>query len=51
MLIFEGLMPLVCPRCWKDAFTRILSLRDGQLRFLGLAAVLAGAVVMLLLYD
>ena len=35
-------LPLVAPRIWRDAFTRMLALSDGQLRFVGLAAVAAG---------
>jgi uncharacterized protein YjeT (DUF2065 family) len=46
MLIFEGLMPLVSPPQWREAMRRIASLRDGQLRFMGLAATLAGVALL-----
>ncbi len=46
VLIIEGLLPLVAPRFWRDAFTRVLALRDGQIRSLGLLAVLLGLVCL-----
>jgi len=46
MLILEGLMPLVSPPQWREAMRRIAALRDGQLRFMGLAATLVGVVLL-----
>jgi uncharacterized protein YjeT (DUF2065 family) len=46
MLILEGLMPLVSPPQWREAMRRIAALRDGQLRFMGLAATLTGVVLL-----
>jgi uncharacterized protein len=45
MLVFEGLMPLVAPKAWRQMFTRLGDLTDGQLRFFGLIAVVAGALL------
>lgn len=47
MLVIEGMMPLLFPAAWRDTFRRLLELTDGQLRFMGLAGMLAG---LLLLY-
>ena len=47
-LIAEGLLPLLAPRAWKDAFTRLLQLQDGQLRFFGLIAVAVGLLLLVL---
>ena len=47
VFVIEGFLPLVAPRVWRETFTRMLALSDGQLRFIGLAAVLAGLVVFL----
>ncbi len=49
MLVFEGLLPLVAPGAWKDMVQRIAGFRDGQIRFVGLAAIGAGLVVILVL--
>jgi uncharacterized protein YjeT (DUF2065 family) len=45
MLVFEGLMPLVAPKQWRQMFNRLSELNDGQIRFFGLIAVLAGALL------
>ena len=45
MLVFEGLMPLVAPKAWRQMFNRMSELNDGQIRFFGLIAVLAGALL------
>jgi uncharacterized protein len=45
MLVFEGLMPLVAPRAWRQMFNRLSELTDGQIRFFGLIAVLGGALL------
>lgn len=49
MLVFEGLMPLVAPKAWREMFSRLGELTDGQLRFFGLIAVAAGALLFWLL--
>ena len=47
-LVLEGLMPLLLPQAWRDTFRRIMALKDGQLRFMGLMSVLLGLVLILL---
>lgn len=47
MLLFEGILPLLAPRQWRETFLRIARLRDGQIRFFGLVAVLAGGLLLL----
>jgi len=46
MLILEGLMPLLSPPSWREAMRRIASMSDGQIRFMGLAAALAGLLLL-----
>lgn len=41
-LVIEGLMPFLLPSAWRETFRRMIELKDGQLRFIGLASVLAG---------
>lgn len=45
MLVLEGLLPLFAPASWREVFRRVTELTDGQIRFLGLASVLAGAML------
>lgn len=49
VFVIEGFLPLVAPQVWRQAFERMLSLSDGQLRFIGLAAVLGGIAAFWLL--
>jgi uncharacterized protein YjeT (DUF2065 family) len=46
MLVIEGLMPLIAPGAWRDTFRRVLELNDGQIRFIGMAAALAGCALL-----
>jgi uncharacterized protein YjeT (DUF2065 family) len=48
MLVLEGLLPLLSPAAWRAAFRRALALTDGQLRFMGLASVLIGGLLLAL---
>ena len=47
MLVIEGLMPLLAPGVWREAFRRVLDMSDGQIRFIGMAAALGGCVLLL----
>jgi uncharacterized protein YjeT (DUF2065 family) len=49
LLILEGMLPFVAPATWRTVMRRIGSLADGQIRFFGLAAILAGAGLLLLI--
>ncbi len=46
MLIFEGLLPFIAPRAWRETFKRMIELKDGQLRFVGLLSVVGGLLFM-----
>jgi uncharacterized protein len=47
MLIVEGLGPLLAPGGWREMFRRATELKDGQLRFVGLASIAAGVLLLL----
>ena len=47
VLIFEGLLPLISPVKWREMFTQLLQLQDGQIRFFGLTTVLLGVFLLL----
>ncbi|HMM54292.1 MAG TPA: DUF2065 domain-containing protein [Candidatus Desulfobacillus sp.] len=48
MLVLEGLLPFAAPKAWREAFRRMTELADGQLRFLGLASISAGVILLYL---
>jgi len=47
MLVLEGLMPLISPARWREVFSRLLAMSDGQIRFIGLASILMGLLALL----
>jgi uncharacterized protein YjeT (DUF2065 family) len=48
MLVIEGVLPLLMPQAWRDTFKRMVELKDGQLRFVGLASIVGGLILILL---
>ena len=47
-LIIEGLFPFVAPQAWRRGIAAIAGLGDNQLRTFGLAAVIAGLVLLVI---
>ncbi|MBI5329573.1 MAG: DUF2065 domain-containing protein [Betaproteobacteria bacterium] len=46
MLVMEGALPFLAPTAWRDAFTRMTRLQDGQIRFMGLVSMLIGLLLL-----
>jgi uncharacterized protein YjeT (DUF2065 family) len=46
MLVIEGLMPFLFPDTWRDTFQRLVSLNNGQLRFIGITAMMSGLLML-----
>jgi uncharacterized protein len=46
MLVFEGLLPFIAPQAWRETFKRMIALKDGQLRFVGLISIASGLLLM-----
>jgi uncharacterized protein len=46
MLVIEGLLPFMAPQAWRETFKRMIALKDGQLRFVGLASIAAGILLL-----
>jgi uncharacterized protein YjeT (DUF2065 family) len=49
VLIIEGVLPFLAPGLWRETFRRITEMSDGQLRFIGLTSMIAGALLLLFL--
>jgi uncharacterized protein YjeT (DUF2065 family) len=47
MLVIEGILPLMFPAQWREVFRRIIQYSDGQIRFFGLASMLAGLLLLI----
>jgi uncharacterized protein YjeT (DUF2065 family) len=48
VMILEGALPFVAPRLWRDTFSKLIGLSDGQIRFVGLIAIVIGVIALLL---
>ena len=48
MLVIEGIMPFIAPQAWCETFKRMIALKDGQLRFIGLASIAGGMLLLFL---
>jgi len=46
MLVIEGILPFLVPGLWRETFRRLIEMTDGQLRFIGLTAMLAGLLLL-----
>jgi uncharacterized protein YjeT (DUF2065 family) len=43
--VFEGVLPFVAPRLWRETAQRVGRLTDGQIRFVGLSSIVAGLLL------
>jgi uncharacterized protein len=48
MLVLEGILPFLMPGLWRETFRRLTEMTDGQIRFVGLSAMLIGVLLMYL---
>jgi len=47
MLVLEGAVPFLAPAVWRETFRRLIQFSDGQIRFVGLASMLAGIILLM----
>ena len=46
MLVIEGILPFIAPKVWRETFRSLIELKDGQIRFAGLASMTAGLALL-----
>lgn len=46
MLVLEGILPFLFPDKWRQAFLRITTMNDGQIRFFGLTSMVLGLILL-----
>jgi hypothetical protein len=49
MLVIEGILPFVAPKLWRETFRSLVEMKDGQIRFAGLASMALGLVLLAIL--
>ena len=47
MLVLEGILPFLAPQAWRETFRRLVQMRDGQIRFIGLSCMLIGLILLM----
>jgi uncharacterized protein YjeT (DUF2065 family) len=48
VFVIEGVLPFLLPGYWRATFRRLTEMSDGQLRFIGLASMLVGVLILYL---
>jgi uncharacterized protein YjeT (DUF2065 family) len=48
MLVIEGLIPFLFPEGWRDTFKKLITMKSGQIRFMGLVSFLLGLIFIFL---
>ena len=48
MLVFEGVLPFVAPKAWREVFVKLTQMNDGQIRFAGLTSMIVGLFLLYL---
>jgi hypothetical protein len=51
MLVLEGLLPFFSPPSWRGIFERAARMSDGQIRFIGLASMLLGCLLLAVFWS
>ena len=46
MLVIEGMWPFMMPELWRQTFSKMVKLSDGQLRFIGITSMLSGLILL-----
>ena len=46
MLVIEGILPFVAPNLWRETFRTLIEMKDGQIRFAGLASMGLGILLL-----
>ena len=49
VLVIEGILPFIVPSQWRSVLVTMSSMSDSQIRGMGLASMLTGVVLLLVL--
>jgi uncharacterized protein YjeT (DUF2065 family) len=49
MLVIEGILPFIAPQRWRHMLQAIDEIDDTRLRIIGLASMLTGTVILLII--
>ncbi len=46
MFVFEGILPFLCPECWRQWMTRMMASSDQTMRVVGLGMMIFGVILL-----
>jgi len=46
MLVIEGILPFLCPNCWRNWATKLMKFSDQTMRLAGFSMMLAGLILL-----
>ena len=50
LLIVEGILPFAAPGIWRETFSKLIDMSDGQLRFIGLISMTLGVASLIVIH-
>lgn len=51
MLVFEGILPFLCPECWKKLLRSFVLRQDHSVRFYGLLSMILGVSLLYIIHS
>ena len=51
LFVFEGFLPAVNPKFWKQLITNITDLNDNKIRVFGLFSMVIGAIIIAIVHQ
>lgn len=46
MLVIEGILPFLCPECWRNWVAKMMRISDQNMRVIGFSMMLIGVVLL-----
>jgi len=50
VLVIEGILPFLCPECWRLAMQKLIAQQPRTLRIIGLLSMLAGIIFLYIVH-
>lgn len=51
VLVLEGILPFLCPECWRNVMQKLLEQQARTLRMVGLLSMLMGVILLYLVHS
>lgn len=48
MLVIEGVLPFLCPECWRNWAKKMMQCRDQTMRIIGFVMMVIGVILLYL---